>query len=137
RGDSVVKFANHPSYEHLIRKEINWYEITKQLGLGEYRPNLNSFSHNTMDLQYLKGFKPVYKKLLEANQDNKIFILINIFNTIKEFHKIKREIPKRVLLDDIKIEFYDKVFTRVNSINNLILDFNEDEFREVVAKAYK
>jgi beta-phosphoglucomutase-like phosphatase (HAD superfamily) len=75
------------------------------------------------------------KKILNANNAIEIFnitdiesqkeILKNILKEIQKIHNLEKiEVSKSILLEDIKIEFYDKVLQRLDNIQQLLSYFN-------------
>lgn len=134
----LIKMCINENYNHLIEREIKWYEkcINKNY---KNIPNIyhaNSINH-TIEMEYLKDYQNIYEFIKNCN-DQEFNIFMNTYlNTINNLHNIENiHIDYYDAYDDYKIEYYDKVIKRCNSISSILYKYNEKELKKILSKAF-
>lgn len=134
--DDVIKSANNKAYEHLITKEVGWYNLMNNFGFSKMIPKLlGTDNRSWFQIEYLKGFKPVFQHVLEAEDKSKI--ITNVLDNLNKLHEIKKDVEFGTVYNDLRKEFFQKVFQRVYSVRNLIVDFDDSKFNDLVNQGFK
>ena len=96
----------------ILENEIKFYKYISIYDLNF--PEIYSYGNDYFIMQNLTEFKNVYKIPLSE------IIIISIFNSLKKIHDTKIQKIKKCYFDlDIKLEFYDKLITRVDEISSI------------------
>ncbi|CAF4005726.1 unnamed protein product [Rotaria sp. Silwood1] len=115
--NTLIKRSLDAQGDEIIKKEINWYRNIKLN--NNYTPKIYKFGHNTFEMEQLNA-KPIYRVFDELYEDQKLNIISDIIEILDDLHSNKISIEKDILMQDTKIECYDKVYARLNKIGTLI-----------------
>ena len=127
--------------------EINKkYNYNNSNDIDNILPKIYNIFDSGYIMEYKKNYIPVYK-LLENKFDEKDVILRNIINKINKIHSIEKKKESKILfLKNLKIEIYDKIYSRKKIITNFINYFGEinivnnlkiDTFDNIIEKCRK
>lgn len=131
KEEGTITKVSDKEHEHLIQKEVLWYNKVSDLNIS---PKLLSNTNNSMTISYLDGYNNFYKVLNESNSylvEKLINLLRDIFN---KSEKIKPNVQQ--FFTDMKVELYDKVLDRINSIKDMLLDYDEADFNRTIRLAF-
>lgn len=140
--DKVEKRCINPDFNHLIDREIEWYDYAKSLGVSCI-PKIydSSKEEHWILMQNLKGYISLYEFLYNETDQNKIKnVLEKCLEETKKMHETKvvdpmsRNITEDIA-DDFEIEFYNKVLKRCNDVKDIIVNYNEKELKKTLNKA--
>ena len=112
----VIKKSIDRNYDHLIKKELNWYSEINKLG---YRDIPKIYSTKPFKMEKING-----KHLFELPDDNnKKFSksIENILLSLENLHS-KKEVQSSIL--DIKEVYISKTLKRLNSVSKIIPNFS-------------
>ncbi|CAF5121270.1 unnamed protein product, partial [Rotaria sp. Silwood1] len=115
--NTLIKRSLDAQGDEIIEKEMNWYRNIKSN--NNYTPKIYKFGHNTFEMEQLNA-KPIYRVFDELYENQKLNIISHIIEILDDLHSNKIPIEKDILMKDIKIECYDKVYARLNKIGTLI-----------------
>ncbi len=115
----VIKKSIDKNYNHLIKKEINWYNQVKSLNFKDI-PKI--YSEKPFKMERVIG-----KHLFDMeNLNNRSFVKIleNIFDSLDNLHK-KKEIKS--VSKEIENVYINKTLNRLNSVSKIIPNFSKSE----------
>jgi len=131
KENNTITKTSDKSHAHLIKKEVTWYNKVKDYGIA---PKLISNTDDSLTVEFLNGYNNFYKVLNSSNE-----YLVNVLiDKLNQIYKISPKCPQtpKTIYEDIKVEFYDKVLTRINSIKDMLLDFDEKDFIDTIKKSF-
>ena len=129
KGKYVVKRSIDKNYDHLIKKELKWYDQVKKLG---YKDIPKIFTKKPFKMEIIKGKHLFQFKDLNIYNYNKI--IENILSSLNDLHS-KRELPSsRKELKDVYIE---KTINRLKSVSKIIPNFSSTETFTINGKKCK
>lgn len=114
KGKFILKKSKIKNFNYLISGEKKWYNKVKTLG---FKNIPNTFSHRDLKMSKIIGSHP---DTIIKNRDK---ILDNIFNTLENLHSLS---SKDYVKSDVKSVYYSKTISRVNSIQNMIPNFENE-----------
>lgn len=120
--DNILEKRSTCSYgNRVITNEMLFYKYNSL----DNMPEIIEFGYDYFKMKKLLNVKNVIDVFNNSDIEFQNFILKNILREIKKIHNLEKiEVNKCILLEDIKIEFYDKVLHRVNNIQQLLSYFH-------------
>ena len=134
----LTKVCINENYNHLIDREIKWYEkcINKNY---KNIPNIykTNIDNHKIQMEYLNGYENIYEFIKSCNA-NEFDIFMNTYiNAINDLHNIENiSVDYYDAYEDYKIEYYDKVIKRCNSISSILYDYDENELKKILSEAF-
>jgi len=128
RKKTFKKIAINSSYKHLLLKEIEWFKHNKSNSL-----KLLHYTNNSYTIPYLENYITMDDYI---RQTKDFSVLDKEIDLVKKMHEDKIPVAKNILERDLKIEVYKKVISRVNSVKNIIIDYDEQYFLSLLQKAF-
>lgn len=114
---TVEKKIKDKKYEHMLKKEQDWYRDIKKLGYNNI-PEI--ISTDPYILQKING-KHAFQITNYTEQD-KYNLLLNYITTLSSLHKLN---VKEYITDDAKNVYINKTIERVESIRLIIPNFDK------------
>ncbi len=115
----IIKKSIDKNYNHLIEKEINWYNEVSKLGFKDI-PKI--FSKKPFKMEKIKG-----KHLFEMNELNTAKfnkIVENILSSLDNLHSKKKSVSNK---DDLNEVYINKTLKRLKSVSKIIPNFSSAE----------
>ena len=115
RGDGC-EYGNN-----VITNEMLFYKYNSLNNI----PEIVEFGYDYFKMKKILNVKNIIDIFNTSGIEYQYCILENILCEINKIHNLeKMKINKNCLLEDIKLEFYDKVYQRINNIEQLLSYFN-------------
>jgi GTP:adenosylcobinamide-phosphate guanylyltransferase len=115
--DSVSKRAIDLNYTHLIEKEQAWYKSVSDLG---FRRIPKIYSTNPYTMERIQG-KHAYQ-MLDLNDRERGAVLADYLDTLTNLHDLGTQ---KADLNEVKDTYITKTLNRVNSVSNIIPNFDQ------------
>ncbi len=134
KNNVFTKKAVDIKYAPLIFNETQWYLNVKEGFSPKLLPTTEDYS---LSIEYLEGYITLEKYIKNTYDNN---IIGDVLYKVKLLHKKKqpnKEFSLHKTIKDTKHEFYDKVIKRVESISPMLINYNKEEFRNLLNKSYK
>ncbi|MDR3234160.1 MAG: NTP transferase domain-containing protein [Planctomycetaceae bacterium] len=128
-GGIVVKRPVSEQGRKIAADEIAWYKTVRELGY-EFIPEILAYEPLTM--RRVQGKNIWEYDCLTRSQKKQM--LAKIIGALKELHNLVP--PKPVSEDDVKANYFDKTFERLEKVRKLI-PFAEKEFIRINGRYYK
>ena len=112
--DFIIKKSKIKEFNHLISGEKKWYIKMNSLGFTNI-PKI--FPDKSLKISKIIGKHP---DMIFVNRDK---IIENIFATIEDLHSLS---SKKFVINDLKSVYYSKTISRVESIQNMIPNFEKE-----------
>ena len=128
REDIVIKTPADVQGEKIALDEINWYKNVQKLGFKNI-PLI--YEYEPLKMKRVQGKNIFEYENLSKNQKKEI--LKKIIDTIKNLHSFKK-IPASI--EDCKMVYFDKTFSRLSKVEKLIPFINEKTIK-INNKNYK
>lgn len=113
---STCKYGNG-----IITNEMLFYKYNSLDNI----PEIIEFGYNYFKMKKISNANNVIEIFNKSNIESQKVIIKNILREIQKIHNLQNiEVSKYILLEDIKIEFYDKVLQRLDNIQQLLSYFN-------------
>lgn len=139
-NDKVKKAVTHPDYIHLIKKEQNWYNyILNWACQSDLVPQIFKFGERSIEMERLDGYETLFQYITWCETTGPMDHMEAIDSAIMalmKLHNVKKRIDEEIIKMDLRIEFYNKVLDRVLSVKDILIDFDNDEFFELLSDAY-
>ena len=119
RNNYIIKKSIDKNYNHLIEKEINWYNQVSQLGFKDI-PKI--FSQKPFKMEKIKGKHLFEMKELKAKKFNKI--IENILLSLNDLHSKKKSLSNK---NDLNEVYINKTLKRLKSVSKIIPNFSTAE----------
>lgn len=116
-SNSLTKKSQIPEYDHLIKKELEWYKKARELGLRNI-PDL--IKKKPMTLSYIHGTHPFE---IQHDYNRQKSILKNIFTVFEGMHSLKKTNRNKA---ETHAVYYVKTLERIEKIKNLIPQKNNE-----------
>lgn len=119
-NNKIIKESIIEQGNEIIKKEIMWYQAIN----NEFKfvPHFDKINDTKFMLEYVDG-QPLYKVFCNLNKEDKIKCLSNIYKKLNLLHHDKIIIGKHLKEDDIMIESYNKIITRMEKIEPILWYF--------------
>jgi beta-phosphoglucomutase-like phosphatase (HAD superfamily)/D-arabinose 5-phosphate isomerase GutQ len=106
----IIKEPTNNQGIDIIKNEINWYNYLHKYNINHHIIRLDN---NKITMNNIKG-TTLFKFFNKLENNKKIEITMKLFEKIKTIHNLEKiHVAKENISTDIKIEFYDKVFKRL------------------------
>jgi D-arabinose 5-phosphate isomerase GutQ/beta-phosphoglucomutase-like phosphatase (HAD superfamily)/GTP:adenosylcobinamide-phosphate guanylyltransferase len=130
----LTKRSLNDQGDEIITKEINWYKRVNKYNL-DFVPEIYSFNHKSFTMKYLDA-KPIYLLFNNFSNKKKLEIINNILEKLNKLHELEN-LENTNYDKDIFIEGYEKIYTRLAKVINIINYFgnitkvNNQEIRKL------
>ncbi len=139
-NDKVKKTAIHPDYIHLIKKEQNWYNYILNIACkADLVPRIYCFGEQSIEMERLNGYETLFEYITWCESTGPLQHMEAVdaaIMALMDLHSVKKEVDEETIMMDLRIEFYNKVLDRVLSVKDILIDFDSDEFFELLSDAY-
>ena len=137
--NTLIKTAIDDNYIKIIQREFNWYKTLKKLDLHhKIVPNTANEMENerSFKMQYLDGYCTLnsFRKSTYLEQINVVYR--KIFNYLEDLSSNTINVPIEVFKEDLQLELVDKVIDRCNKIKYMLVNYKEEELKEILTKAF-
>lgn len=128
-GDMVIKKPITPQGKKIAADEIAWYKHVKTLNFKSI-PEI--YSYNPLKMKRVKGKNIFEYDCLTKTQ--KTDILTALVEALHSLHKLQK--PKLANIQDVKENYINKTFERLNKVQTLV-PFANKEFIKINGAYYK
>ena len=115
----IIKKSIDKNYNHLIKKELNWYNQVSRLGFKDI-PKI--YSRKPFKIQKIKGKHLFEIKELKESKFSKI--VENILDSLNNLHSKKVSLSNK---DDLNEVYINKTLKRLKSVSKVIPNFSSAE----------
>ena len=134
----LTKKCINKDYNHLIEREINWYNKCKE---NNYKniPIIyeTSKENHFIKMEYLEGYQNIYEFIKQCDDNEFNIFMKSYFKAVEDLHKSNQvKIDYQQAFEDFYIEFYDKVIKRCNNISGILYNYDENKLKEILNKAF-
>jgi beta-phosphoglucomutase-like phosphatase (HAD superfamily)/NDP-sugar pyrophosphorylase family protein len=125
-SDNILEKRSTCSYGNIIiTNEMSFYKYNSLDNI----PEIVEFGYDSFKMKKILNAKNAIEIFNNCHIASRNRILKNIINEIEKIHNLEKiKVSKCILLEDIKIEFYEKVLQRLNNIQPLISCFNNIKY---------
>lgn len=105
--------------KELIKNECEWF---KRVPYQTFLPRVFNFYEHGYIMEYMKNYIPLYKFLKNSSlSDKPNKILKTIFANLNTLHKLEKiKVSELMFFNNIKIEIFDKLYSRKKAISPLL-----------------
>ena len=120
-SDNILEKRSTCSYgNNIITNEMLFYKYNSLDNI----PEIIEFGYDYFKMKKIAYVNNIIEIFNNSNIESQQEIIKNILKEIEKIHNLEEiKISKSVLLEDIKIEFYDKVLQRLDNIQQLLSYF--------------
>ena len=115
----VIKKSIDKNYDHLIKKELKWYDEVLKLG---YKDIPKIYNHKNFKMEKINGLHLFQYENLEKKKFYRI--IENILSSLNNLHT-KKELASNV--KDLKNVYINKTLDRLKSVSKIIPNFSSTE----------
>ena len=115
----VVKKSIDKNYDHLIKKELKWYNEVSRLG---YKDIPKIYNHKDFKMEKIKGNHLFQYENLDKRKFFKI--IENILTSLNDLHS---KIESDSTIGDLKDVYINKTLNRLKSVSKIIPNFSSTE----------
>ena len=136
-GKLTKTCINYDFYK-LIDREIKWYNQCCEYNYNNipkiYSTNIDN---HEFTMEYLNDYQNIYEFIKDCNDEEFDIFMNTYINAINDLHNLKNTyIDFYDAYEDYKIEYYDKVIKRCNSISSILYNYDENELKNILNKAF-
>jgi len=144
KTNTLIKKAIDPDYYPIIEKEYNWYEYGKKYDTtGKFNtvvPKTHYYVNHSFSMDYLNDYKPLHSVL--KSEDMTIpkvkRIYSNIKDSIDKVGFVTKDFDKDLVFNpDLRKEVIDKVISRCDKIQYMLINYNKEYMTSLLCKAFK
>ena len=115
----VIKKSIDKNYDHLIKKELKWYNEVSRLG---YKDIPKIYNHKDFKMEKIKGNHLFQYENLDKRKFFKI--IENILTSLNDLHS---KIESDSTIGDLKDVYINKTLNRLKSVSKIIPNFSSTE----------
>ncbi len=122
--NTLIKMSTCQYGDLIIKNEMLFYKYHNNNDtVKEVIPSIKQFNDNSFIMTKING-NMMFNVFNNAKIPSQIILLKQIINTLNIIHSAHTiEIDKEILINDINIEFYSKIFNRIENIGLLLNNF--------------
>lgn len=115
----IFKKGINDKGKELIKNECEWF---KRVPYQKFLPHVFNFYEHGYIMEYMKNYIPLYQFLKQSSlSDKHNKILKTIFSNLNTLHKLEKiKISELMFFNNIKIEIFDKLYSRKKAIAPLL-----------------
>jgi beta-phosphoglucomutase-like phosphatase (HAD superfamily) len=131
-SDNILEKQSTCVYgNNIITNEMSFYKYH----LLDNIPKIVEFGENKFQMKKILNAVNIIDIFNKSDIESQYLIITNILNEIEKIHSVEKvKISESILLEDIKLEFYDKVLQRLDNIQQLLSYFNITSVNNVQIK---
>ncbi len=121
-SDNILEKRSTCSYGNtIITNEMSFYKYNSLDNI----PEIIEFGYDYFKMKKIANCNNIIEIFNKSDIESQKEIIKNILREIEKIHNVEKiKVSKSILLEDIKIEFYDKVLQRLDNIQQLLSYFN-------------
>lgn len=121
-SDNILEKRSTCTYgNNIITNEMSFYKYNSLDNI----PEIIEFGYDYFKMKKIPNVNNIIETFNNSNIESQKEIINNILREIEKIHNLEIvNVSKSELLEDIKIEFYDKVLQRLDNIEQLFSYFN-------------
>ena len=138
-GKKLTKKCINQDFYNLIDREILWYTKCKEYNYKNIPTIYNTdLENHEICMEYLDGYMNVYEFIKNANDEEFDKFMKSYIKAIEDLHNLYlKVVDPQDAIQDYTIEFYEKVIKRCNNIRHIIYNYDEDNLKVILEKAFK
>ena len=137
-SNMLTKQCINKDYNHLIEREINWYNTCKDNNYYNIPTIYETNKENHfIKMEYLDGYQNIYEFIKQCNDEEFNIFMKSYLKAVENLHQLNQvKVDYQQAYEDFYIEFYDKVIKRCNNISGILYNYDENKLKEILNKAF-